>query len=141
MSERRVIKAKRSEPSTAVQNREKTETEKRFAAHVQKMREEREQRKSGNGSELTPNPVGSEAETTNNLIPSQSKPMDELPMRSEQTLPPKRRPRFEEVHDRVTTYLSKENHQKIRQLKEEYGIPVSETINQALLEYFQRKTW
>ncbi|MCM3625599.1 hypothetical protein M4D70_25850 [Brevibacillus borstelensis] len=139
MSERRVIKAKRPEPSTTGNDREKTENEKRFAAHVQRMKSERENK--GNGSELTPNLVRNEAETTSNLIPSQPKTPDELPLNAEQMLPSKRRPRFEEVHDRVTTYLSKENHQKIKKLKEEYGIPVSETINQALQEYFQRKSW
>lgn len=49
-----------------------------------------------------------------------------------------RKVKFEDKHKRVTTYILKEHHQKLNELKVEYGIPITETINKALQEYFTK---
>lgn len=50
----------------------------------------------------------------------------------------RKKERFEDKHKRVTTYLLKEHHQKLNETKVNYGIPITETINNALKEYFDK---
>ena len=50
----------------------------------------------------------------------------------------RKKEKFEDTHKRMTTYFTRENHQKLKEVKEAYGIPITETINNALKEYFKK---
>lgn len=50
----------------------------------------------------------------------------------------KKKEKFEDTHERMTTYFSKENHRKLKEVRVNYGIPITESINKALEEYFEK---
>jgi len=55
-----------------------------------------------------------------------------------QTSTLKKKERFEDRHNRVTTYINKMNHNKLNEIRTEYRIPISDTVNKALNEYFMK---
>lgn len=50
----------------------------------------------------------------------------------------RKKEKFEDKHKRVTTYILNEYHQKLNEVRKNYDIPISETINNALTEYFKK---
>lgn len=49
-----------------------------------------------------------------------------------------KREQFKDKNIRVTTYLQAESQEKLKEIKENYNIPIKETINNALKEYFTK---
>jgi hypothetical protein len=157
MSERRVIKMKKQQNNQQTSRRKKTEGEMRFAAAVLKMKEngtikpkgqqeEHHQETEGKLEKLPEEKQpeekqkGFEERKTQEHTPAETVPASSTKEKQMVTGPVnrKKKERFEDSHNRVTTYVSKKNHEKMKWLRKEYGIPLSETLNQALKEYFEK---
>lgn len=53
----------------------------------------------------------------------------------EEKLGVEKRKRFEEINTRVTTYIDNEQLKQLRQIKQEYNVPMTEVIYKALAAY------
>ncbi|MEK4712035.1 ribbon-helix-helix domain-containing protein [Sporosarcina sp. FSL K6-5500] len=106
--------------------------ESKLGKMIRQNKERQERKEAQQEGVLMQNPTLDEAGTSEQETEEQAvQPLAELQQS-------RKRVKFEDVHNRVTTYLSKVNHSKLKELKETYGIPTSNFINEALEEHFKK---
>ncbi|ERN52080.1 hypothetical protein [Alkalihalophilus marmarensis] len=128
--------------------KEKTESEEKFAKGWKKIKEERgmeSQEKPKERSQVLPKqpPEAASDEKKSERIKvkipnGKDMPSSKTAKKAEPSTLLQKKLKFEDTHKRVTTYMTHTNDQKLKMIKERYGLSATKVLNHALSEYFSK---